>query len=115
MSIKTLIPASALAALMFTSPAALAQAAGGQAAPVDEATLEKFVEAKQQIQTLQSKFSRKLQSVEDQAKARELQMKAQEQMVAAVEDSGLSVEQYNNLANRMKEDPKLRRRVLESQ
>lgn len=86
--------------------------AQGSGQKVDPATVEKFATANQEISTIRRDFSEQLQSVEDRDKAQRLQQQAQEQMVEAVEEAGLSVSKYNELANRMNSDPAFREKVM---
>lgn len=109
-------------ALMFGMPLSV-QAQGaegggqpptqGEGAPanIDSETKEKFITAHVEIRDVQQEYSKKLQSVEDKNKAQELQQQAQTEMVEIVEDNGLSVEQYNQIAGAMRNDPELRQEI----
>ncbi len=122
MPMKRLPATLTLSALLFAAPAAMAQSAGQgynppppQSAPaqVDDATIDKFADAYADVQSIQQDFSQQLQGVESDEQARVLQMKAQEQMISAVEGAGLSVQDYNNVVTMMDQDPGLRQKVLE--
>lgn len=118
---RKLIPVTALMAAFFALPVVHAQQ-GGQMPPqtapqqapiqVDDQTVADFASALSEIQGIQQDFSQKLQNVEDQEKARELQQQAQEQMVAAVERNDLSVNEYNQVAQAMSRDQQLRERIM---
>jgi hypothetical protein len=43
--------------------------------------------------------------------AQEVQQRAQQQMIDAVEEAGLSVEEYNQIATLMSTDPELQERI----
>lgn len=113
------IATTTLLSILLLSPAAFAQdpqgygqpPQGAAAQPADDATVTSFAEAMGEVQVIQQKFSEQLQGVEDNEKARELQMKAQGEMVSAVEASGISVQDYNALASRLDQDPALREKV----
>lgn len=113
------IATTALLSTLLLPPAAFAQdpqgygqsPQGAAAQPADDSTVTSFAEAMGEVQVIQQKFSEQLQGVEDNEKARELQMKAQGEMVSAVEASGISVQDYNALASRMDQDPALREKV----
>lgn len=120
MYFKKIAATTLFSALLAVPAAAIAQDPQGYgqppqnaaaAQPVDDATVAKFAAAMGEVQVVQQKFSEQLQGVEDNDKARELQMKAQEEMVTAVEASGISVQDYNALASRMDQDPALREKV----
>ena len=120
MTFKQIATTTLFSALLLSAPAAMAQDPQGYgqppqsaaaAQPADDATVTSFAEAMGEVQVIQQKFSEQLQGVEDNDKARELQMKAQEEMVTAVEASGISVQDYNALARRMDQDPALREKV----
>lgn len=118
MTFKQIATTTLFSALLLSAPIAMAQDPQGYsqpqstaAQPADDATVTSFAEAMGEVQVIQQEFSQQLQGVEDNEKARELQMKAQEQMVSAVEASGISVQDYNALASQMDQDPALREKV----
>ncbi|MCL5255217.1 MAG: DUF4168 domain-containing protein [Gammaproteobacteria bacterium] len=121
--LKRTFALSALVAAMFATPAlaqdqdaaAYAQQQMEQMAnePVTDEQLEKFVEAIEHIERINNEFVTALESVETQEAAQELQMNAQREMVESVEETGLSVEEYNALAYRLQNDPEVQRRVEE--
>jgi hypothetical protein len=118
MTFKQIATTTLLSTLLLAPAAAFAQdpqgyqpPQGAAAQPADDATVTSFAEAMGEVQVIQQKFSEQLQGVEDNEKARELQMKAQDEMVSAVEASGISVQDYNALASRMDQDPALREKV----
>lgn len=83
-----------------------------QSAPVDDEMVEKFATAYASVQSIQEDYTQQLQEVEDRAKAQELQQEAQGEMLGAVEDHGLSVQEYNEMIAQMDQDPQLRERVF---
>lgn len=82
-----------------------------QSATIKPATKEKFIEAYSDITGVQQKYSQKLQNIDDKNKARELQQQAQTEMVSIIEDEGLSIKQYNQIVNQMRNNPELRKEV----
>jgi hypothetical protein len=110
------------AAFLFTPMMASGETAttppgGGaqQAAPtaqVDPATVEKFVVAFADVRELQQEFSLKLQNAESPEEAQSLQQEAQQEMVGAVKEAGLEVEDYNRVVSAMEQDPQLRNEIL---
>ncbi|MEX2517174.1 MAG: DUF4168 domain-containing protein [Gammaproteobacteria bacterium] len=83
------------------------------AAELDAETKEKFVTAYVDIQQIQVKYTEQLQQADDEAKAREIQEKAQNEMVQAVEGSGMSVTEYNEVVAVISSDPDLRMEIEE--
>lgn len=96
------------------------QAPQGQgAAPAQEqvptdfsdSEIEKFVAAQDDLETIRQEYSGKLEGTEDPDKAAELQQEASEKMVTVVQDEGLDVETYSNIALAVQSDPELREKV----
>ena len=119
--LKRTFALSAIAAAMFAMPA-IAQQDDAQAQaqqqmeqmanqPVTDAQLEKFVDAIEHIERINDEFVNALENVETQEQAQELQMNAQREMVESVEETGLSVEEYNALAYRLQNDPEVQAKV----
>ncbi len=125
-----LAPSLALAALLATTGSAFAQqgaaggaqgsagepAAGLQAPPsapmkVDDATVSRFADAFMSVQDMSEDLTEKLSEAPSAEAAQTLQREAQEEMAQTVEESGISVEQYNEIAIGMRSDPKLAERV----
>lgn len=86
---------------------------GAQQAPdLDDETLETFVEAYQEVGEIQKSFSQQLEGVNDPDKARGLQEQAQQQMIEAVTDTGLTIPEYNQVVRAMQSDPELRGEIM---
>lgn len=83
------------------------------APPVDEKKVKKFVAAYTDVQEVRQDYSEKLQNVQDPEKAKNLQEKAHAKMDNAVEDNGLSVDEYRELAQQINENPALLTMVQE--
>lgn len=115
------LPVAALCLILagYTS-SALAQEGNGpsgsdqqQDASVDSDTLDTFVDAFVAVQEIRDEFASRLEGVEDESKAQELQEEAQEEMISAVQDQGMSVEEYNEVAMSLQNDPEMLQRVQE--
>lgn len=87
------------------------QAPGG--AEVDDQTLERFVQAYGEVQEIRRDLTSKLSNAQDQEKAQQLQQEAQTEMVGAVQDAGLSPDEYNRIASQMANDQELRQQVID--
>lgn len=119
--LKRTFALSAIAAAMFAMPA-IAQQDDAQAyaqqqmeqmanEPVTEEQLETFVDAIEHIERINDEFVASLENVETQEEAQQLQMDAQREMVESVEETGLTVEEYNALAYRLQNDPEVQAKV----
>ena len=82
-----------------------------QAAMVDETKLDQFVEALSEVHAIRNEAAVELESTTTTEDAQEVQQRAQQQMIDAVEESGLSIEEYNRIATLMGSDPELQQRV----
>jgi len=124
-SLRTLAPAAALVWLAGTlgivhaDPEGTAPPpqAGADATQVDvsDDQLRQFVDAASEVQSVQEQYAAEIQSTQEAEEAQSLRQEAQEKMVQAVEDSGLSVSEYNLIAQRLQQDPSLANRLNEMQ
>lgn len=80
---------------------------------VSDQQLQQFADAQVEISSIQQEFSGRLQGVEDPEEAHQLQLEANEQMTAAVEDAGLDVESFNQIAMAIQNDPELQQKLTE--
>lgn len=80
---------------------------------VSEEKLESFVEAREEVVKISRQWEDRLNNADSQEKLNSLQQQAQEEMVAAVRDNGLSVNEYNMIVDASQTDPELRERVNE--
>lgn len=88
------------------------QQQGQAAADVDDESLSKFKDAFGDVNSVRESFEGKLEDVEDPEKAQKIQQQAQQEMQGAVEDAGLSVEEYNQIFAAVQQDPALQEEVL---
>ncbi|MCH1923624.1 DUF4168 domain-containing protein [Shewanella sp. C32] len=109
--LATVPVASVLAAQQQQAPAAATQQA--QPVNVSDEQLEQFAGAQETVNEIRVDAMAKLEKVEDQNEAQEIQQQANEDMVSAVKDSGLSVEDYNLIARAVQSDTKLAARLKE--
>lgn len=84
-----------------------------QEVDVSDQELEQFAEAQSEIAGIQQDFSARLQQVEDPEKARELQRQANDEMTSAVEEVGLDVESFNQIAMAIQSSPELQQKLTE--
>ncbi|MDX3907295.1 MAG: DUF4168 domain-containing protein [Pigmentiphaga sp.] len=117
---------SALAACMFAmSSAALAQAPaqapapaqGAAPAPMAPATnvsdeqLRKFVSAAQKVAMISQEYTPRLQSAPDSASQQQVHQEADEKMVDAVHQEGLTVDEFNGIGQALEQNPDLAQRA----
>lgn len=92
-----------LVAAFMVMPAAVAE--NGSGGDFEKQELETFLEARADVLDIQQEYSNRLQSAEDDQEVADLQSEAREKMAAAVEDAGLSVEEFNRIAQAAQNDP----------
>ena len=80
---------------------------------VSDEQLDQFVEAQEAIMGIQEDFSARLENVEDPEEAQAIQAEANDEMTAAVEETGMSIEEYNEIAMAIQTDEELRNRLNE--
>jgi len=126
MTIRKTALTIALAALFAAGGTAVAQSYGGGAgqapapgettpatAALTEQTVDTFVDAFVSVQEIREEFTERLHSASDEAEAQAMQQEAQEKMMQAVEESGMSVQEYNEVAMALQNDPELMQQVQE--
>lgn len=80
---------------------------------VEEDELRAFTEAQVELEGLREEYQGKLQDAGGQEEAQQLEQEANEEMMQAVEDEGLDVERYSQIARAIETDPELRQRFME--
>ena len=112
--------------LLLASPLALAQQgqnpppqthqSPGGAAPVtsfSDQQLNRFADSYIDILEIQQVFTAKLERAEEPQQAQELQQEANQKMIGAIEDNGLNVQEYTEIARAMDTDHDLREQVIQ--
>jgi Domain of unknown function (DUF4168) len=94
-----------------SSDTATAAPGGTTGANIDQATIEKFADAYVAVQSIQHKVASDLQKTSDPAEADKVKSSAQTDMIAAVERSGLQIDEFNQIAQSMAADNNIRSRV----
>ncbi|MDP1617271.1 DUF4168 domain-containing protein [Phenylobacterium sp.] len=130
MTLKTKFFAAGAALALMTAPAAFAQDAGVDATMSDEAAasamatepaasgagftdaqVEDFAEAMTDVQALNEEYGAKVAAEADATAQTALQQEMTSKMTAAVEDSGLTATEYNQIAAAAQTDAELRARI----
>lgn len=91
----------------YSNPAA----AGTQKTNYTDAELKKFIEAQKGITEVREEYIEKIEAAESQQKAQKVQMKANDEMVLVIEDSGMDIPTYNAIATAYSSEPKVRNRI----
>ena len=107
---------AALAAAAFaTGGVAVAQTAQTQQPapaeqaiqPVTDAEIDQFIAANTEVATIAQSANQQLQQAEDQASAQQIQATAQEQMVAAIQEEGLTPTRFTQIVQLARADENL--------
>ena len=119
----------ALAVALGASGAAVAQQSGAQGggaqggmqqqqAPdidVSDEQVESFAEAQARVAEIGEKWTPRMQEAESSEEVQKAREQAQQEMVIAVENSGLSVQEYNQIARAAQADEELRAKIQDAQ
>ena len=119
-TLTTLAASTAVAALAATAHAQQTPAPQAQAAPpaatqsageISDQKVQSFALAMNQVSSLNQKYSAQLQAAEDDAARTEIQQKAASEMSQAVEQAGITPQEYNQIAQAAQNDGELRARI----
>lgn len=119
---KTLMTSVALSAALLVGGPAMAQetqnqgyqnpaATGTQKKNYSDQELKKFVKVQENIGSIRDEFIPKIEEADSQSAAQELQMKANDKMVAAIQDEDMDIPTYNAIATAYNSEPQVRNRV----
>jgi len=73
--------------------------------------LQQFANASQDIASISQDYTEKLQNASGEGDQQKIRQKANDEMVAAVKDSGMDVEKFNSIGQAIQQDPQLMKRV----
>jgi Domain of unknown function (DUF4168) len=82
-----------------------------QVGAIDDKKIEQFADAYLAVQSIQQKAANELQTTTDPAAADKVKQNAESAMIAAVEQSGLKVDEFNQIVESMAADANVRARV----
>lgn len=86
---------------------------GAQATmPIEDQKVEQFADAYVAVQKIQQEAATKLDDATDPAKQQQAQAAVENEMIAAVEKTGLKLEEFNSIVQTMTADANLRARVV---
>ena len=123
MTVSTRAPfgVAAVAALMlgFAGPAAAQAQSGAPTAPpvaaatdVSDAQLRTFIDAATEVQSISEKWQARAASTESEEEVEEVRRQATEEMVGAVEEKGMTVDEFNSISKAAEQDPQLKSRIV---
>jgi len=99
----------------YPSPATQAQSPpqgnSAASAQISDQQIEQFADAYVAVQTIQEQASNDLQAAKEPAQADQVKQKAESDMIAAVEKSGLKVDEFNLIVETMTANADVRERV----
>lgn len=75
--------------------------------------LQQFADASQEIAVISQEYTQQLQSAEDEQAQQDVRQEANDEMVKAVQNSGLEVDTFNAIGQAIQQDPELMQRVQE--
>ena len=78
---------------------------------IDDRKIEQFADAYVAVQTIQEKAATDLQTAKDPAAADQVKASAESDMIAAVQKSGLQVDEFNQIVETMTANADVRERV----
>jgi GTP1/Obg family GTP-binding protein len=118
-----MLAATLVVATIVAAPALGQQGGGNAAAPqppgaaaqkdqLSDATVQKVGKALRQAATIRQQYSDRAQATKSQEQQQQLTEQAQGDMIKAINDQGLSVQQYNQVIQMAQADPSLKERLL---
>lgn len=91
----------------------VAQSTDQQNVEFGDEKIAAFVDARESVVEISQQWEERLNNAESQEKLNSLQQEAQQEMVEAVREEGLTVNEYNMIVDATQTDPELRERVNE--
>lgn len=99
----------ALAQDTAAQPAVPGNATSAQTYTDDQ--LQNFISASQKVAMISQEYTPRIEATADQAEREQVFREADDKMVAAVKDEGLSVQEFNSINQQIPQDPQLEQRV----
>jgi hypothetical protein len=87
------------------------EANSAASANISDQKIEQFADAYVAVQTIQQKAANDLQAAKEPAQADQVKAKAESDMIAAVEKTGLKVDEFNQIVETMTANADVRERV----
>jgi hypothetical protein len=93
------------------APESTADSSTAASTTISDQKIEQFADAYVAVQTIQEKAASELQTAKDPAAADQVKANAESDMIAAVEKSGLKVDEFNQIVETMTANADVRERV----
>ena len=115
---SSLVITGVVAAVMFmgaelTDVRAQQQQQPAMPPELSQGQIETFADAALDVRQVQQDFNAEMQDAQDAEEMERLQQQAQEQAQQAIEDNGLSVDEYNAIVQAANQDPQLYAMIVE--
>jgi Domain of unknown function (DUF4168) len=114
---NSLILGTAAALLLFAAPPAMTQEQPQtptmQSAEFSEQQIDAFVDAATEVQRVQTELDARAQEAQNPEEVAQLQQQAQQEASQAVQDSGLSIDEYAAIAEAANQDPDLYAQIVD--
>lgn len=114
---RNMILATLLAAPFIWAPLAVASDSASEVTAeasqtdVSSAEVESFAAAMVDVQEIGQEWTQRMQETDDQEELSQMQQEAQEEMIGAIENHGMTVEEYNEIATAAQQDPELAQEI----
>ncbi len=106
-------PSVAQQAAQTQSPPAAAQGApAAAAANVSDTQLQTFISAATEVQAISQKWQEKAAGSNSAEEVEEVRRQATDEMVGAVEEKGMTVDEFNAISQAAQQDPELKARIV---
>ena len=104
-----------LTGLLAAAPAWAEQTneASGSGAQVSDEQLQQFTLALAEVRSIRMEYMPRVQEAESREQRNQLKQQGREEMLEAIRDTGLEVDEYNRIGQRIGNDADLKRRVQE--
>lgn len=113
LSITAISSALALAPLAASAQSATATPPAGPTTSYSQTDLQKFVAAAEKVSVLTQEYAPKVQATSSSDEREAVVKEADEKMMGAVQDEGLTVEKFLAINQAAQADPKLQERLVE--
>lgn len=90
-------------------PAVSEQSASAQS--FTDSQLQNFINASRQVAVISQEYTPRIESTTDHGEREQMFREADDKMVAAVQEEGLSVQEFNSINQQLPQDPALEQRV----
>ncbi|KZD03358.1 DUF4168 domain-containing protein [Oceanibaculum pacificum] len=99
-------------AMAQSAPPAAATPAPPSAAQISESQIDSYAEAALEINSIRTKWEPQIRQADSPEKAADAHREANKEMVSAVQNKGLSVEEYNSITAAAEADPDLSQKIV---